>query len=142
MPKRSRGTGRPGQRPPIQRSGSQRSSSTVRPINSTAAAPARPSRPPGSLTADEEARAAELEAQILAEERAASETQRLTRDRARGAALAGPRGREVAPLAVAAASEYAYVRRDIVRITRVAALLLATLVVLHVLINVMGVIRV
>ena len=98
-------------------------------------------RLPGALTVDEEIRAAELEAQILAEERAASQTQRRTRDRARTSDLAGPHVREAAPLAVSAANEYAYVRRDIIRIARVGALMLATLLLFHILINVMGVIR-
>jgi hypothetical protein len=98
--------------------------------------------PAGALTPEEEARAAELEARILAEERSASEAQRRTRDRARTADLAGPRVRDAAPLTVRAANEYAYVRRDILRIARVGAVLLVTLLVLHILINVMGVIRV
>jgi hypothetical protein len=98
-------------------------------------------RPSGSLTAAEEARAAELEAQIMAEERQAEEALRRTRDRSRATELAGPRTREAAPLAVRASAEYAYVRRDIVRIVRVGAVMLLVLAVLHVLINVMGVIR-
>ena len=78
----------------------------------------------------------------MAEERAAEQAQRRSRDRARVGELAGPRARESAPLAVRAASEYAYVRRDITRIARVGGLLLLILAVLHVLINVAGVIRV
>jgi hypothetical protein len=142
MAKRTRGTGRPGQRRPTVRP-------TARPASAAAPAPVdreaeplatAPVRRPGSLTAEEEARAAELEAQIVAEERAAEDAQRRTRDRARTAEIAGPRTRESAPLHVKAAAEYAYVRRDIVRILRMGAVLLAVLAVLHVLINVMGVI--
>lgn len=141
MPKRSRGTVRPGQRQPIQRSGSQRLPSATRPVDPGTGAPSPSGRLPGALTVDEEVRAAELEAQIVAEERAASETQRRTRERARTSDVAGPRARETAPLAVRAVNEYAYVRRDIIRIARVGALLLVTLLVLHLLINVMGLIR-
>jgi hypothetical protein len=149
MPKRSRGTGRPGQRPPIQRSGSQRATPGGQRSGPATGFPAAPGSPgavtgqrSGALTTAEEARAAELEAQILADEQAANQAQRRTRDRARTAELAGPRTRDAAPLAVRAAGEYAYVRRDITRIGRAAALLLVTVVVLHVLINVMGVISV
>ena len=46
------------------------------------------------------------------------------------------------PLAVRASAEYAYVRRDIRRIVRVAILMLAIVAVLYVLINVLRVIQV
>ena len=138
MAKRTRGTSRPGQRRPIQRP-------AARPAPAPAPAPERESadwtsrlRPSGSLTSQEEARAAELEEQIRAEERAAQQQERQARDRAKTADLAGTR-REAAPLAVRAAAEYAYVRRDILRIGRVAAILFAALAVFHVLINVMGI---
>ena len=94
--------------------------------------------PSASLTADEEARAAELEARILAEERAAAEAQR--RNRARGRTIEG--GRSAEPLGVRAAAEYAYVRRDVIRIARIGGLLLGVLAVLHVLINVSGTISI
>jgi len=55
MAKRSRVAARPGQRRPLQRTGPRPPSST-------------PARPDGSVTAEEEARAAELEAAILAEQ--------------------------------------------------------------------------
>jgi len=77
---------------------------------------------------------------IVAEERAAEVAQRRTRDRTRATELAGARSRDSTPLAVRAASEYAYVRRDIVRIARIGALLLLLLGVLHVLINVAAVV--
>ncbi len=98
-------------------------------------------RPSTSLTEDEMARAAELEAQILAQEKAAEQATRRTRDRAaREGGIAAVRARESLPLAVRAAEEYGYVRRDIVRIARIGLLLVAILTVLYVLINVMGVI--
>ena len=127
MAKRIRGSTRPGRRPRLQRP-------AERPAD---AAPRRP----GGLTREEEARAAEIEATILAEERAAQQSARRTRDRDRFAEVGGSRGRELAPLAVRAADEYAYVRRDVFRIVRVGGGLLAILAILYVLIDVAHVIR-
>jgi hypothetical protein len=125
MAKRTRGGTRPGRRTPLRQ------------------APQRPSpatRPSTSLTPDEEARAAALEAQILAEERAASQAAIRTRERAREAEVAPrPVAREALPLSVRAADEYAYVRRDVWRIGRIGALLLGLMAVLYVLINVLHV---
>ena len=68
MAKRARGsTTRPGQRPRLQRT------STTRP---EAVSTPAPTTRPATLTAEEEARAAELEAQIVAEEHAADEKTR------------------------------------------------------------------
>jgi hypothetical protein len=127
MAKRIRGTGRPGQRPAIRRPASRPST--------PGSAVIRPTR---SLTRDEEARAAELEARILADERAAQEAARKEQARSTAPVVR----REAEPLSVRAAHEYAYVRRDVFRIARIAALLLAILAVLYVLINVMRVIQV
>jgi len=114
MAKRTRGTSsRPGQRRPRQR--------TVRP----AALPAPPTTRPVSLTAEEEARAAELEARILEEERDAEAAQRRARERDRRAAERQPAARGAVPLSVRAADEYAYVARDVRRVTIVAGGLLA-----------------
>ena len=110
MAKRTRGSSsRPGQRPPLQR-----------------ARPGAPTTRPVSLTAEEEARAAELEAKILDEERAAETAQRRSRERDRKAVAdreSAPRA--AVPLAVRAADEYAYVARDVRRLTVVAGGLLA-----------------
>lgn len=133
MAKRSRGSSRPGQRVPTHRA-------AARPAPAESPTPVRPS----SLTADEEARAGELEAQILAEERVAEQAMKRNRDRARaGATAEAPvaRGRDLAPLSVRAATEYAYVRRDVWRIARTAGALLATLAILFVLINIAHVIK-
>jgi len=148
MAKRARGTGRPGQHAPLQRSrrrpdATGAASARIEPPPSTAPPPSASTtgarRLRTGLTEDEEARAAQLEAAILAEERAAEEATRRNRDRTRTAPV-GPR--EAAPLTVRAAEEYAYVRRDIIRIARVGTVLLLILAVLHVLINVMGLVRV
>ncbi len=140
MPKRSRGTVRPGQRRPIQRG--TRTTAAPAPASPAPSGTVIPVRPAGSLTAAEEARAAELEAQIVAEERAAEQQQRRSRDRTRASDVTGVRARDTAPLSVRAAGEYAYVRRDIRRIAAVGGLLLLVLAVLHVLINVAGIIRI
>jgi hypothetical protein len=125
MAKRSRVAARPGQRRPLQRTTPRTDS------------PARP-RPEGSVTAAEEARAAELEAAILAEEEVAEEARR-RRDRARRPQPVAEEGARVGyssvPLGVRAAEEYGYVRRDIRRITIVGGSLLLVLAVLEVLVN-------
>jgi hypothetical protein len=122
MAKRSRLAARPGQRRPLQR---------------PATRPAGPSeRPPGSVTREEEARAAELEAAILAEEQVATESRR-TRERGRrssGDTVGGVSYTSV-PLSVRASDEYGYVKRDIRRIAIVGGFLIAVLAVLEVLVN-------
>jgi hypothetical protein len=95
------------------------------------------------VTAQEEARAADLEAAILAEEKAAEEARR-ARERARRPApeVTTRVGSAPVPLGVRAAEEYGYVRRDIRRITVVGGSLLLVLAVLHVLVNVAHVIKI
>jgi hypothetical protein len=110
------------------------------------AAPPGPIRPTTQLTPEEEARAAELEAQIVAEERAAEQQIRRNRERGRERSredvVAAGRPRELPPLAVRASEEYAYVRRDVLRIVRVGGSLLLVLALLYVLIDVTHVIRI
>ncbi len=133
MAKRARGTTtRPGQRRPIQRS---------------AARPSRPAAPPGpttaaeavtrpvSLTPEEEARAAELEAAIVAEERQAEEGRR-SRAQRNGPQ---PTARASSPLAVAAANEYGYVARDVRRVAIVGGTLVGLLLALWVVVQVTGI---
>ena len=123
MAKRSRVAARPGQRRPLQRTVPRTASSG-------------PSRPEGSVTAEEEARADELEAAILAEQEVADEARR-QRDRARRPVpeAAARANYSSVPLGVRAAEEYGYVRRDIRRITLVGGSLLLVLAVLEVLVN-------
>jgi hypothetical protein len=129
MAKRTRGSTRPGQRRPIQRTGPR---------------PARHDGPvaprPISLTPEEEARAAELEAAILAEERAAEDASRRARERTRRETEpAEPAvARAGSTLAVRAAEEYAYVIRDVRRITILASVLTGILLVLWVVMQVTG----
>lgn len=121
MAKRSRLTARPGQRRPLQRAGRPDADAT---------------RAPGTVTALEEARVAELKAAILAEEKA-GETARHNRDRGRRAATDAVGGVSYTsvPLGVRAAEEYGYVKRDMRRIVVLGGFLLGILVVLQILVN-------
>ena len=92
-----------------------------------------------SLTEAEVARAAELEAEANARERAAIAESLRRRARGQANVLQEP-GDINAPLSVRAAHEYAYVARDVKRIALTASLMVAILAVLHILVNVMGVI--
>ena len=119
MAKRARGTtSRPGQRAPLAR-------------------PAGAAPRPATLTAEEEARAAELEAKILADERVAEETTRRNRDRSRRPAAepAVARG----SLAVQGAQEYAYVARDVRRLTIVGGSLVVLLIALWAVVQAAGI---
>ncbi len=122
MAKRTRGTNRPGQR--------------------HASHPRHQSRPVGrpdtGLSSAEEARAAELEQEIVARDRAAQST-------------VGGRGREESsrsrlrsgsPLAVRAAEEYGYVSRDVGRIIRIGGSMIAIMALFYVLVDVAKVIKI
>lgn len=99
------------------------------------AAPVVAPRPSG-LTEAETRRAAEIEAQLLAEERAAEAARRRPQTRAPREAGAG------GGLALRAEVEYAYVGRDVKEIVRIAALLLTILFGLWILIDVAKVISI
>ncbi len=119
MAKRVRGSTRPGQRAPIQR----------RPASSSAPV-ANPTPRPATLTADEERRAAELEAAIVAEERAADDARRRGTDRGKRPATVDTGTRPAASLAVRAAEEYAYVGRDVQRIVLIGGSLILVMIAL------------
>jgi hypothetical protein len=101
-----------------------------------------PIRASGSaLTEAEEQRAAAIEAQLRAQERAALAEELRRKARAQEGIEANRLTGDVnAPLSVRMAHEYAYVARDVKRIAWTAGLMVAILAVLHVLVNVMGVI--
>jgi hypothetical protein len=84
-------------------------------------------------------RAAELEAQATAREKAAI-AESLRRRQRSEAGLVHEASDINAPLSVRAAHEYAYVARDVKRITLTASVMVAILAILHILVNVLGVI--
>lgn len=97
-----------------------------------------PARSSAGLTEAEERRAAQLEAEATAKERAAIAESLRRRARAEERELVA--GDVNAPLSVRAAHEYAYVARDVKRIALTASLMVTILAVLHILVNVLGVI--
>ncbi len=121
MAKRVRGsTSRPGQRRPLQRTPARPATKAASPATGAVASP------PDSLTEAEEARAAELEAVIVAEERAAEE-ETARRTRAARSAETAPAARAGSNLAAGAAEEYGYVARDVKRIAIVGGSLVGVL---------------
>ena len=131
MAKRVRGgSTRPGQRARLQR----RALDASRPTS-------EPTRPPGSpgvsLTAAEEARAAELEAQIVAEERAAESNVARARERSRRPVETDVRVRS-GSIAERASHEYAYVLRDVRRIALIGGSLIAVLIAIWVIVQASG----
>ena len=98
-----------------------------------------PLRSSSSLTEAEVARAAQLEAEANAKERAAIADS--LRRRARGQdQLVINRSDVNAPLSVRMSHEYAYVARDVRRILLTGGLMVAILAVLAILVNVLGVV--
>jgi hypothetical protein len=123
MAKRARGSPtRPGQRARLQRA------ATTRPVETTSTPTVRPA----TLTDEEEARAAQLEAQIVAEEKAAE--------------TASKRARRAAPepvvrsgtIASRAQAEYAYVMRDVRKIVTIGGGLIVLLIGLWVVLTATG----
>jgi hypothetical protein len=132
MAKRVRGSStRPGQRAPLQR----RPTSAAAPVSATTAAPAPR---PATLTDEEERRAAELEAQIVAEEKSAEDARNRGTDRARRPVTDESGTRPSSSLAVRAAEEYAYVGRDVKRITLIGGSLILIMIVLWIVAHAMG----
>ena len=136
MAKRVRGTRtRPGQRPPLARGATRRPSRPeVRPETRPEADAPSPARPidaapprPATLTDEEEARAAELEARIVAAERAAEAAATPGRRRAERSTESEGRSRG-GSIGIRAAEEYAYVSRDVRRIVLIGGSLVATLI--------------
>jgi hypothetical protein len=118
MAKRTRGSNRPGQR--------QSARSQTQPA----------SRPSGSLSRDEEARAAELESQIVARERVTDNDLARARDRAKTEPTRSGRAGGQGLLAARAAKEYDYLVRDIRRIVFVGGMVAAIMAALYVLVDV------
>jgi hypothetical protein len=139
MAKRARGSVRPGQRRPIDRrpsassgsgaSAASRSGGSAAPRSADSASPRS-----AGLTEAEEARAAELEAQLLEQERQAEAARSRAKERSTREPYSG------GTLAVRAEAEYAYVARDVRRIAEMAVLMLVVLISLWFLIDIAKVI--
>jgi hypothetical protein len=136
MAKRTRSVGRPaGRRPTAKTSGSIAGRPVAVPAPSPVVTPTS-----SALTDAELERAAALEAEIAAREKAAIAAN--ARRRAIGRhADPGAISDVNAPLSVRAAHEYAYVARDVRRILVTGGLMVAILALLHVLVNVLGVVQ-
>lgn len=137
MAKRARGSVRPGQRRPTSRRPAS-SAAAPAPTAATPSATASTTAKPSGLSDAELERAAVLEAQLLAEEKAAEQSRKRGRDRTPARPVAGPAG----TIAMRAEVEYAYVGRDLRKILKVAALEAAILVVLYLLIDVTKVVSI
>ena len=124
------------------RAGSRSGNRGSRPGSRPASAPLRT----GGLSSSEEARAAEIEAQIVAREQAAANERGRARDRRRTEDHlrdeAAPRTRTGSLLAVRGEQEYAYVVRDVRRIVTVGGSLLGVLFALWIVIEILGVIHI
>jgi hypothetical protein len=155
MAKRTRYGNRPNARP-----GAKRAAKPSSPATGSAGALTRPSasaiphthddheghdhgemplRSGSALTEAEIARAAELEAEATARERAVIAESLRRRAKSQGIDHHST-GDINAPLSVRMAHEYAYVARDVKRIGLTAGLMVAILAVLHILVNVTGII--
>lgn len=137
MAKRARGTtSRPGQRRPIQRPAARPASAASSSASAAPVAPTAPTAPrSASLTPEEEARAAALEAAIVAEERQAEEGRRSRAQRSTPVATV----RSSTPLATAAANEYGYVARDVRKVAMVGGSLISVLIVVWAVTQITGV---
>jgi hypothetical protein len=135
MAKRQRGGARPGQRAPLQRSSQPAATPAAKPASTTS---------PGGLSATELDRAAELEAQIVADEKSATASASRGRDRRRsGSDPAGAsRSRTAGSLAVAAEDEYRFVVHDLRRIAVVFAGIFSILLASWILIVVLAVVKI
>ena len=129
MAKRARGSVRPGQRRRVER---RTASPAPAPAASTSVTPK-----PAGLSDAELERAAQLEADLLAQEKTAEQARKQrTRDRGTREVTGGRSG----SLAASAETEYAYVARDVKDILKIAGLLIGVLLILWVLIDVTKVI--
>lgn len=142
MAKRARGTTtRPGQRRPIQRPAARPAPAASSSASVAPGAPVAPMAPrPATLTPEEEARAATLEAAIVAEERQAEERQAEEGRRSRAQRSAPVATvRASTPLATAAANEYGYVARDVRKVAIVGGSLVSLLLAVWVVTQLTGV---
>jgi len=131
MAKRTRYTGRPAARPGARKPGAA-------PAPRGSAAAASPVLRSGGLTEAELERAAQIEAELVAREKAAiaENARRRARSGRVDVTLVGDAG---TPLSVRASHEYASVARDVRRILVTAVLMFSILAALWILVNIAGV---
>ncbi|MCI0581619.1 MAG: hypothetical protein L0227_01790 [Chloroflexi bacterium] len=131
MAKRTRYPGRPAARP-----GARKPGATPAPRGS--AVPGSSALRTGGLTQAELDRAAQIEAELVAREKAAiaENARRRARSGRVDVSLVGDAG---TPLSVRASHEYAYVARDVRRIVITGTLMFSILAALWILVNVVGV---
>jgi hypothetical protein len=133
MAKRARGGNRPGQRAPLRRSTAARPPLAIPPLPSPSATPR-----PATLTDEEEARAAEIEARLVAAERSAEEAaRRQVRGNRRPAEREAPV--RAGSIAMRASEEYAYVARDVRRIALIGGSMVGLLILLWIVIQATGI---
>ncbi len=125
MAKRTRGTSRPGQMRPARKADR---------VATKPAPAAEPNRAPVGLTDADEARAVELESQMMATGTAAVALKQK-------GGIVRSRSKESSLLAARADLEYTYVQRDIRRIAKVDGGLVLVVFVLFILIDLTGIIK-
>lgn len=135
MAKRTRYSGRPSPKPATRRLGPRTVSSSPSAGPSTASV--SPGLRSGGLTEAELDRAAAIEAELVAREKAAIAENARRRARAQHMDVATV-GDPSQPLSIRAAHEYAYVARDVKRIAATAALMLGILAAIWILVNLGG----
>jgi hypothetical protein len=102
------------------------------------ASPVTPPRP-ATLTPEEEARAAEIEARLVAAERSAEEAARRQVGSRRPVERAPETPGRTGSIAIRAQQEYAYVARDVRRIALIGGSLLALLILIWVVTQATGI---
>jgi hypothetical protein len=138
MAKRTRYPGRPTARPGARKPGAAPGGSGARPSSASPGTSGSAALRTGGLTQAELDRAAAIEAELVAREKAAiaENARRRARSGRVDVAISGDAG---APLSVRASHEYAYVARDVRRIVITGTLMFSILAVLWILVNVVGV---
>jgi hypothetical protein len=137
MAKRARGSSRPGQRRPVNRRPASSSAAPAPVPSSASTSSASAASKSSGLSEAELARASELEAQLLAEEKAAEQSRKRGRDRSSSRDMIG-----TGTIALRAEEEYAYVGRDLKRITGIVLIEFVILGLLYVIIDVTKVVTI
>jgi hypothetical protein len=138
MAKRTRYPGRPTARPGARKPGVAAGGSGTRPSTASPGSSGSAALRAGGLTQAELDRAAQIEAELVAREKAAiaeNDRRRARSGRVDVTVVSDPG----TPLSVRASHEYAYVARDVRRIVITGTLMFSILAALWILVNVVGV---